>query len=355
MIILKGLSMKPMLIFIFILQLFCAKVIYSTDFKDIFIFQSELSLEENAEVTIGSISCIDIDSKGNFWISDWDNNQLIKFDKFGKSPRIIARKGNGPGEVMMPDEIYIDTSDRIFIANFTNRITEFNAEGKFIRSFQCTDGHFPTSDIAINSDGNIFIAGRKYSQKSFKGTMVHMYSPEGRYLKSFCEMDPLVNKRDLDMFNSACLTIDDQDHIYVSQPVTYRISVFNSKGDLLKTIGAKQFYYKEPKPLSRDIRTNQYKLKKYNQDFTYMAELFISNNLLIAVAIIVGGIDDDQNLYFIDFYDKANGKTILSGIKTVKRLRAVKHEQFYFLTTKENLDKGDIKNVIEIYKIKRFN
>lgn len=346
--------MKYITLFIIIFLIFFTTLSYSIEFKDIFIFQNEVILEENSEVSIAFISCLEVDSKGNFWISDWDNNQVIMFDKEGKNPRIIARKGKGPGEVIMPDEIYLDKHDHLFVSTFSNRISEFDAEGKFIRSFQCTDGHFPTSDIVISSQGNIYIAGRKYSTKNKKSAMIHLYTLEGKYIKSFYEIDPLIKERDLDMFNSACLAMDDQDQIYASQPVTYKISVFNNQGDFLRTIGKKQSYYKEPKPLSRDIRTNPDKLKEYKLNFTYMAELFIINNMLIAISMITGGLDGNNDLYFIDCYDKFNGNTIFSGVKTEKRLRCVKEDKLYFITTIEYKEVNELKYVIQIYKIRNI-
>jgi len=356
--------MKIKVIIIIALNLIWKNFSIAKDFSDIFIFQNEIILQENKEVIISFISDMAIDSKGNFWIIDWDSHTLVNFDKFGNFPRIIAYKGNGPGELMMPQNIYIDNRDHIFIASFTNRITEFDAKGSFLRSFVCTDGHFPTTCIAVMSNGNILIGGRKHTtkveskmnqDKNINGTMIHLYSFEGKYIKSFYNMDPLIEKRNLNMYNGSCFTIDDRNQIYAVQPVNYRISVFNENGDFVRTLGSKQSYYKEPKPLTSDIKRNKEKLEEYEQNFTAIGELFIYKDFLISIAKIFGGINNDQIKYFIDFYDRENGTTILSGIKPEKRLMAVKNEQFYFLTTKENLDTGDIKNVIEIYKIKRFN
>jgi len=360
--ILKMIKIK--IIIVGIVNLFLVNISNAENFFDTFIFQNEIILQENEEAIISFISDIDIDSKGNFWIIDWDSHILAQFDKYGKFLKLIARKGNGPGELMMPQNIYIDNRDHIFIASFTNRISEFDDQGNFIRSFICTDGHFPTSCIAVMSNGNILIGGRKYSsqkksnidkENNICGTMIHVYSYEGKYIKSFYEMDPLVRKRNLDMYNACYFAIDDQDKIYASQPVNYVISVFNEKMEPLKTFGSKQWYYKEPKTLTNDIKRNKNKLEEYEQNFTYMGELFIYNKLLIAVAKIFGGINNDQIKYFLDFYNKDTGAIIKSGIQTEKRLVRIRHDNFYFLTIKENINAGEIKNAIEIYKINEVN
>lgn len=356
--------MQIQVIIIIVTSLFCVDYIDAKNFSDVFISRKDVILQENEEVIISFISDLDVDSKGNFWIIDWDNHTLNSFDKLGNSPRIVARKGNGPGELMMPHVMHIDKRDHIFIASFTNRITEFDAEGNFIRSFICTDGHMPTSCIAVTSNGNILVGGRKYYsqnknqinlEENIHGTMIHLYSFDGTYIKSFYDMDPLVRKRNLDKYSASSFTIDYQNQIYASQPVNYVISVFNEKGDFLKTLGSKQPYYKEPKTLTRDIKRNKADLEKYEQNFTCIGELFIYKNFLISIAKIFGGIDNDQIQYFIDFYDKDNNQAIVSGIETEKRLMRVKNDQFYFLTTKENMSIGEIKNVIEIYQVKKFN
>lgn len=356
--------MKIKVIFFIAINLICKNFSAAQSFSDIFIFQNEIILQENQKAIISFISDMDIDSKGTFWIIDWDSHALIKYDKFGKLPKIIASKGNGPGELIMPQDIFIDNHNHVFIASFTNRITEFDNEGNFIRSFICTDGHFPTTGIAVLSNGNILVGGRKYTTKSISemnqrkniyGYMIHLYSYEGKYIKSFYEMDPIVRKRNLDMYSGSKFAIDDRNQIYAVQPVNYIISVFDENGSLIRTLGKRQSYYKEPKPLTSDIKRNKKKLEEYEQNFTYMGELFIYRNYLISIAKIFGGINNDQNKYFIDFYDKNNGKTILSGIKSEKRLIRVKQDHFYFLTTDENIDTGEIKYVIEIYKIKALD
>lgn len=74
----------------------------------------------------------DVDSKGNFYVSDVKNSQVHKFDSNGKFLDTIVKKGQGPGEAqfLVSYQIMADDSALMLEAGFgLPKITWFDAAG----------------------------------------------------------------------------------------------------------------------------------------------------------------------------------------------------------------------------------
>ncbi|UCE21707.1 MAG: 6-bladed beta-propeller, partial [Candidatus Aminicenantes bacterium] len=85
----------------------------------------ELVLELEEDLSIGSvedekymfyrIGDIAVDSQNNIYVLDGGNYRIQKFDKDGNYLQTIGRKGQGPGEFMMPFNIFLDELDNIYV------------------------------------------------------------------------------------------------------------------------------------------------------------------------------------------------------------------------------------------------
>ncbi|MCP2519872.1 6-bladed beta-propeller [Candidatus Aminicenantes bacterium AC-335-B20] len=344
-------NIRIIVILYIILRFLEFRICLAEDFQKFFSKEKTIILKEDKRVIISSIEDIDIDSKGNIWIIDWTNSELYRFDRNGNFPVLIARKGQGPGELpMMPESIFINEEDHVFVVTLFNRVTEFDSNGKYVNSFITTDGHIPSTCIAVNSEGNVLIGGpkKRWRGDSYTAQMIHMYSREGKYLKSFCPIDEKVIRLGLGRYRSIYFDLDEYDNIYTVQPVNYLVKVFDKNGKFLKSFGKRHKYYKEPKRLTKEIERDKNKMEEWEKNFTYVKGVFVFDDKVAVISKNYLGSNNWE--YFIDIYNHNSGKLIASGIRTDLNLHRVKNGKFYFLKILEK--KGKIQYIIEIYKFK---
>jgi hypothetical protein len=337
-----------------ILGFYESQICLGENFSEIFHKEQRIILNENNQVMISFVQDMDIDNEGNIWIIDWDTSQLYRFDKMGSSTSLIATSGQGPGELSLPQSIFI-LNDNIFVANFATRITKFNSEGSYINSFIPIDGHFPTSCIAVNKEGYIFIGGlkRRGNGNNLRGEMIHKYSPEGEYIKSFCPVDEKVRRLGLGRYCSIHFDLDEKDNIYAVQSVNYKIEVYDKDGNLKQKFGEKQEYYKEPKLLTPKMERDQEKMADYRKNFTYVKDLLISDWLLVVQSKNFLGENGDIPRYFIDIYETKSRKLLAGGIESAMNLYNLKNGKFYFFKALEGEEPGDIQSIVEIWSFKK--
>ena len=84
------------------------------------------------------------------------NSRIMKFDKNGKFLKVLVSKGTGPGEVMEPHCLGLDSAGRLFVADRSNnRIQILTQDGKFIaewKQFGRPSGIYIKDDILYVSD-----------------------------------------------------------------------------------------------------------------------------------------------------------------------------------------------------------
>jgi DNA-binding beta-propeller fold protein YncE len=84
------------------------------------------------------------------------NSRIMKFDKNGTFIKVLASKGEGPGQVMEPHCLAMDSAGRLFVADRSNnRIQILDQDGKFIaewKQFGRPSGVFIKDDVLYVSD-----------------------------------------------------------------------------------------------------------------------------------------------------------------------------------------------------------
>jgi RHS repeat-associated protein len=77
-----------------------------------------------------------IDASGNFWVIDKENNRIEEFDAAGKFIRTAGSKGSGAGQLISPSAIAIDSLGKIDVTDTgNNRVAQFNEKGEFVEVF----------------------------------------------------------------------------------------------------------------------------------------------------------------------------------------------------------------------------
>jgi len=327
----------------------------SEEFSRFFKLEKRIFLNENDQTVFAFVSGLDIDSKGDLWIIDFSSSKVLKYSQSGGELEVIAIKGVGPNDVNMPESIFITPDDRIYVANIFKRVTIFDINGKGLNAFISTDGHIPTSSIAVNSKGYIILGGpkKRIDEKTgaVTGEMLHMYSPKGKYIKSFYKRSEKLETLNLSQYRSAYSCIDKDDNIYAVQPVEFQVSTFDKDGNFKRALGQKNKYYKEPTYLSDKIRQDDKKLREFEKTFTYVRGVFVLNDKVLVDSKIYSGSKNLMNWHYLDVYQLESGKLLYGGIQSNMPLYRIKNGNLYFSKNIETKE-GDEQKVIEVYRMR---
>ena len=149
---------------------------------------------------------VDFDSSGNFYVSDgYGNARVHKFSSEGKLLSSWGAPGTGPGEFMLPHNVWVDKYDRVWISDRENsRIQIFDTDGKLLQIWY--DVVRPT-DVFIDEDDIVYVSEIRPG--------VSIFNLEGKLLaRWFCEeKDPAT-----DLFISChAITVDSRGDIYIGE------------------------------------------------------------------------------------------------------------------------------------------
>jgi DNA-binding beta-propeller fold protein YncE len=91
---------------------------------------------------------------GDIYVSDgYGSARVVKFSRDGKYLLQWGKRGNGPGEFMLPHNVVVDAQGRVYVTDRDNqRIEIFDANGKYLTEWKETGG---VSGMVITNDGNI--------------------------------------------------------------------------------------------------------------------------------------------------------------------------------------------------------
>jgi DNA-binding beta-propeller fold protein YncE len=74
---------------------------------------------------------------GTFFVADgYGNSRVVKFDRDGKFLLAWGKKGKGQGEFVIPHAVRLDSKGQLYVADRENdRVQVFDQNGKFLRQF----------------------------------------------------------------------------------------------------------------------------------------------------------------------------------------------------------------------------
>jgi hypothetical protein len=125
--------------------------------EEVFNYEIELSLGGaggKEEYYFSSINHIYVDDEDRIHLTDYKESHVRIFDEEGKHLRTIGRRGEGPGELIRPRDVFITSQKQIVVADMRKLSLNFYTnEGEFLRSK--TFG-FLLFGTAMDSEGNIY-------------------------------------------------------------------------------------------------------------------------------------------------------------------------------------------------------
>lgn len=196
----------------------------------------------------GSINDIEVDASGNIYALDARNNRVQKYSAEGKYLSSFGgTEGVGPGDLLDPRRITLDTQNNLYITNLTPRtISIFDPGGNFVKLIKLPAA-MPLSampgDITVGGNGKLYVA----EVRGFSAHFVNIFNTSsGELAGSICEkfdQDILLTRRGT---WTGCLCTDTEGNICFSYFYPYEIRKYSIDGKLLLKFSRHAPFYKPP-------------------------------------------------------------------------------------------------------------
>jgi hypothetical protein len=121
------------------------------------------------------------DSKGNYYITDTKANAVLIFDSSGKYISKFGKRGQGPGDLLMPMSINILGDVLIVNEPGNRRLQYFNFQGESKKSIRLFKSCF---DLDYLKDGRI-VAAPMFIDETAEKALIEVLSPEGKIIQTF--------------------------------------------------------------------------------------------------------------------------------------------------------------------------
>jgi DNA-binding beta-propeller fold protein YncE len=167
-----------------------------------------------------------VDSSGNLYVTDTNNNRIEKFSSDGKFLSKWGTYGSSPGQLNLPTGIAIDSSGNIFVTDQSNnRIQEFDGLENYVKEFQLSQ-LFPRG-LAVDSTGNI------YFTEPARDILVKLAN-NGDELARLGSHGTQTGEFD----TPTAVALDGKANVYVVDTGNNRIQKFTSSGQFLASWGS---------------------------------------------------------------------------------------------------------------------
>ncbi len=163
----------------------------------------------------------------DLFISDEWNNRITRFDAEGKFISKFGTEGDAEGEFRGPSGIAFDHEDNIVVVDSKNhRVQKYTASGDYLSEFGVNGDQEGELDlpwgIDIDEAGDIYVA-------DWGNNRVQIFSAEGEFKKSFGELGSGEGQ-----FNRPTgVSVDAHGDIYVADWGNNRVLQFNSEGQYI--------------------------------------------------------------------------------------------------------------------------
>lgn len=189
---------------------------------------------------------ITVSADGFAYVSDYDNDHILKFTSDGQFIKQWGRSGENEGELDSPSGLAVDAAGNVYVTDLYNhRIQKFSSDGTFLSSwgkkgkvnntrsalnFLIGEGkenlfYYPAK-IAVHPDGEVYVSD-SYNNR------VQVFNAEGKYLRKWGGMGFWGGR-----FRVASdIAFGPKGQVYVADFYNNRVQVFNTAGKYLNQWG----------------------------------------------------------------------------------------------------------------------
>lgn len=163
---------------------------------------------------------------GNVLVADSMNNRIEEFHANGKFLKSFGSSGSKPGQFAGPQGLAINYSGDIYVADtFNHRVQEFTSKFKFIRQF----GTFTSgpNDLAVAPNGTVYAADGSYIRYfTGKGSLIGSFGGTGAGTGQFHSV-------------IAGLAVGPKGNVWAGDYSGGRVEKFTAAGAYLQSVGTR--------------------------------------------------------------------------------------------------------------------
>ena len=168
----------------------------------------------------GVLHGVSFNLKGNVWVTDYDNNKVVKLSQDGQLLQAIHHAGSENDKLSQLHGVSVSAAGLIYICDYgNNRITVHDDESKFLFAFG-SEGSGPEcldrpADIAFGSNGLVYVA-------DFGKKCVSVWSTEATFMTNFYTK-----------YAPTSIVVTSDDHLLITSFLSYAVMVYTLEGELI--------------------------------------------------------------------------------------------------------------------------
>ena len=161
------------------------------------------------------------DSSGNFYVTDFSNHRIQKFDQNGISLFVFGNEGKEPGQFEQPSGIFVDHNGIIYVCDtFNHRIQKFDPKGKVLKVW--SHSFFGPRCIAGDNQGRLYVSDTGNHK-------VQVFDEDGNFLMEWGGKGTAEGK----FREPVGCTVDSAGFVYVADSDNLRVQKFNANGKFI--------------------------------------------------------------------------------------------------------------------------
>lgn len=311
------------------------------------------SLQEDLENPIK----FTIDNKGNCFVFDASSFEIKKYDLKNKFITKFCRRGNGPGEITYPGDIFVLDSNIAIVDNRSKKIVLFSPDGSFLQNTHFYENGTLSSLKVQNNTYFALYSSYKFNDNDKIDFTYEINSYDRKLQKIKTYLTRKVNFSKTESFNPLesipyFALIDNKLYIDDSDENFYRIKIFDYKASSHEKIIKRKYRkirYKEREneEIKKWLKTRKVRLGKKRSPYSRaIAGVYSHNEYLF---VLLNNFIDAKNCLNFDIYkdDILLGKFSLNVSSSGKYISSENikfHQNHIYLLNEEKL-------CIDIYEL----
>jgi DNA-binding beta-propeller fold protein YncE len=174
---------------------------------------------------------IAIDSRGDVYVSDMNNNRIQKFSPDGEFITATGLYGSGDGQFKYPYGIAVDEKGVLYVIDaFNYRIQKFSQDLMFLSKWGSQESIgvklYMPHEIAIMKDGNVILSDRQNHRFS-------VFNKDGSLIKRFGEFGEGKDSTGIQFSEPHGIAISESGEIFMCDRYNFRIHKFSAGGEII--------------------------------------------------------------------------------------------------------------------------
>ncbi len=268
-------------------------------------------------------SGVAVDSAGNVYVADKENNCIQKFTSEGVYLKKWGSQGSGNGEFTKPSDITVDNSGKVYVVDsYNNRIQKFTSNGTFVKKWgskgPCKGEFNMPFGVAIDSSSNIYVADTVNQR-------IQKFTSDGAFITKWGSQ----GSKDVNFNRPEGVAADDSGNICVADTANQRIHKFTSDGAFITkwgSQGSEDVNFNRPEGVATDDSSNIYvadtsnhRILKFTCDGAFVTKWGSQGSGNGEFYQPVGvAVDSSGNVYVVDSYNHRIQKFTSEGAFVTK-------------------------------------